>query len=102
MLDHLNLASFIPLLNTVFRLDPAEGEPFDVELVEVTDKTPDWSDGEQFSLIFRGPLEHPLQQRIYEMDHPALGAFGLFLVPVARRKSGFLYEAVFNRITLPE
>lgn len=49
-----------------------------------------------FSLIFRGPLEHPLAQKTYPFSHPALGNFDLFIVPVGRDEAGFLYEAVFN------
>jgi hypothetical protein len=30
------------------------------------------------------------------MRHPRLGEIGIFLVPVAREREGFLYQAVFN------
>ena len=51
---------------------------------------------EAFSLIFHGPTEPFLPQRTRKMIYPALGEFELFLVPVARDKDGFQYEAVFN------
>jgi len=51
---------------------------------------------EAFSLMFHGPAEPFLPQRTRKMIHPALGEFELFLVPVARDKDGFQYEAVFN------
>ena len=35
-------------------------------------------------------------QRIYNMHHDDTGEFGIFLVPVARDRSGFLYQAIFN------
>ena len=69
----------------------------DMELVEVTDKTPAGFAGTQFSLLFRGPLDVLLPQRIYPLDHPEMGRLDLFLVPVAQKKDGYRYEAFFNR-----
>ncbi len=52
---------------------------------------------EPFSLVFVGPPEPRLEQRIYELEHDALGAFELFLVPIGFDPAGGLrYEAVFN------
>lgn len=36
------------------------------------------------------------------MDHPAIGAFDIFLVPIKRDPEGMYYEAVFNRFTEPQ
>jgi hypothetical protein len=49
-----------------------------------------------FSLMFRNgsPLLFP--QQTYRMQHPRLGELDIFLVPVARDREGFLYQAVFN------
>jgi len=30
------------------------------------------------------------------MQHAALGEFGIFLVPIARDRTGFIYQALFN------
>lgn len=49
-----------------------------------------------FSLLFRNTASFLLPQQIYRMRHPALGEIGIFLVPVAREREGFLYQAVFN------
>jgi len=51
----------------------------------------------QFSLIFLGPEEAPVAQGIYRLDHPALGALDLFLVPIGKDQSGVRYEAIVNR-----
>ena len=51
---------------------------------------------EPFSLMFRGPQNPFLQQKIYALKNPQLGPVEIFLVPVGRIASGFLYEAVFN------
>ena len=52
---------------------------------------------EQFALHFRLPVETPPVQRIYELEHPVLGALRLFLVPVGRDASGLCLEAAFSR-----
>jgi len=49
-----------------------------------------------FSLLFRHEAAIVFPQKIYQMKHAALGEFGIFLVPVARDRDGFIYQAVFN------
>ena len=49
-----------------------------------------------FALVFRGPLEPILPQRIYRFEHDSLGAFDVFIVPIGRDESGMHYEAVFG------
>ena len=97
MSEHVTRAAFEPHLNTLFRLNVEGGEALDLELVEANDKTPERFDGEQFSLIFRGPSEVYFEQQICPLEHPALGRLDLFLVPVDQREDGFYYEAFFNR-----
>lgn len=48
-----------------------------------------------FSLFFQGlgPLR---SQGIHRLVHPRLGEIDLFLVPIIRLRTGFVYEAVFN------
>jgi len=53
---------------------------------------------EIFSLNFHGPASPALRQGIYKLKHAQLGEFELFLVPIARDKDGFQYEAAFNNI----
>ena len=50
-----------------------------------------------FSLEFFG-AGALFEQQTRRVTHPGLGEFDLFLVPVGRKKDGFLYEAVFNRL----
>jgi hypothetical protein len=52
---------------------------------------------EQFSILFRGPLQPFLQQMTYELKHDALGDVSIFLVPVRKDAEFMYYEAVFNR-----
>ncbi len=35
-------------------------------------------------------------QRLYSLNHPAIGDFTLFLVPVGQEKEGYIYQSVFN------
>ncbi len=54
---------------------------------------------EGFALHFTGPREVLLHQGIYTLEHSALGALELFLVPVQdARRDCYVYEAVFNRL----
>jgi hypothetical protein len=56
------------------------------------------SDGHRvpFTLTFVGPMQPVLPQRIYRLEHPEVGAFDLFLVPVGPNAQGMQYEAVFT------
>jgi hypothetical protein len=49
-----------------------------------------------FSLIF--VADHPavLPQRLYRIEHQALGPLSIFLVPIARDARGVSYQATFN------
>ena len=102
MPELLTRAAFAPHQNTVFTVQLGEDEHVDMELVEVSERTPEGFDGEQFSLVFQGPHEPVLGQRIYPMKHAELGQLELFLVPIGEPPSGRLYEAFFNRLAKGE
>lgn len=46
-------------------------------------------------LTFKGPREPMLPQATYDVVHPDLGEFAMFIVPVAQGDQGTVYEAVF-------
>ena len=48
-----------------------------------------------FRLAFLGPADPVLPQRMYRLEHGALGALDIFLVPIAGDASGTTYEAIF-------
>jgi hypothetical protein len=52
---------------------------------------------EQFSAMFRGPVEPLLAQGIYFFRHADLGEFPLFMVPVACDASGAVYEVCVSQ-----
>ena len=101
MLDALTVDAFAPSVGEVFVLDDHRGGRLDLELCEA--RTIDagapasGADGTRapFSLLFRGPTEPVLPQRIYRLEHQAVGALDIFIVPVARDASGVHYEAIF-------
>lgn len=93
----LTEAEFSKHVNTKFRV--AIEPPVDLELTEVKgylSKAQEQTGMERFSLFFTGPGDPYLPQRSYPVEHEGMGAFALFLVPIARDESGFRYEAVFN------
>lgn len=49
-----------------------------------------------FSLLFRNASLFLFPQQTYRMRHPHIGEVGIFLVPIAREREGFLYQAIFN------
>ena len=49
-------------------------------------------DGGPFSIVFEGDGAAPLEQGIYAIRHPDLGALNVFLVPIAHAR----YESIFN------
>lgn len=54
---------------------------------------------EPFSVDFVGPPQPVLPQAIYPFEHPAMGGFDLFIVPlgpISREDQRMRYEAVFN------
>jgi hypothetical protein len=86
-LETLTAADFAPHLHERFAVSPDGGPPLQLELAEVTG-----AGGRPFSVVFRGPGEPLLAQRIHRIEHPALGALDLFLVPVGPGR----YEAIFT------
>jgi hypothetical protein len=88
----LTTADFMPLLHERFRIDPGDGPEFEVELIEVAEIPREPGGRAPFSLVFEGGPDPPLPQRIYRVEHQALGVIEIFLVPIA----GDRYQAVFT------
>jgi hypothetical protein len=92
VLETFTLATFTPYLGQTFRLTVDAGRRLDVELIEATGAP----QGRPFSLVFRGPKDPRLSQRIYAFAHDRLGEFEMFIVPIGIDERGLRYEAVFN------
>ena len=89
---------FSECLNQVFRV-VSNDSVVDLELIQVDVDQSEVSlprDRRPFSLLFRGPPEPVLPQRLYAMEHETLGTIEIFIVPIGPDKEGMRYEAVFN------
>jgi hypothetical protein len=95
--DALTGDAFASLVNSRFRLFAGPESVMQVELIEFKGGSKSAHD-EAFSIVFRAPVEAPLEQRIYRLEHESMGAFELFLVPIGKSPEGVRYEAVFNRV----
>lgn len=51
---------------------------------------------EQFSLVFHGPLLPALVGDTYELDHPTLGRFPLYLAPAGDTGANAVYRSDFS------
>lgn len=94
----LTLEHFAGRINETFTVDLGHGKaPF--VLVEARPLPTPQLPGmlrSPFSLMFHHVSAVLFPQRIYQMENPGLGEFGIFIVPVARNQDGFVYQAVFN------
>lgn len=91
-LSHENLSG---QLNTTFNVKQENGD-LPLQLAEVSARKLNGRN-EQFSIIFRGPADRALSQGMWRLEHPALGEFDLFIVPIRHDGDGLQYEAIFNR-----
>jgi len=98
MTEDLTREALIENLNSKFLMPFPSGETLELELVEVVEHQ-SAPGQEQFSAFFRAPLNAPVAQGVYQLEHAQLGTFGIFLVPVGRDQRGVEYEALFNRIS---
>ena len=98
MPEDLTCTHFAGCIHEHFRIY-VDNTNIDVELVQA-DVFGAHVDGpgrrEPFSLIFRGPMQPVLPQRIYQIEHAELGALEIFLVPIGPDQHSMLYQAVFN------
>lgn len=105
-LEQMHYQRMQPLLNNIFHLSNG----VEITLVEA-EKTaqkqpalhswqkpkPQLRENTPFTLVFRFPADHPIQQGIYSITHPTEGVFeGILLVPITQDENGLYFEAVFN------
>jgi hypothetical protein len=105
-LNDVCLATFAGQLHTTFGVTDAPAGRMDLKLIEASPiKTssrrqadaPD-THYEKFSLIFSGPTTPLLEQQIYRFEHPQIGWFAMFIVPIVTKAADQQhYQAVFNR-----
>lgn len=94
------ITEFAGRIGEQFRMQLGGGQALALELVEVRDNGRSAVGGPDrtcFALLFRSPGEQRFApQRIYTVEHDALGALDMFLVPRGPDGHGMTYEAVYN------
>jgi hypothetical protein len=88
------LADFRTAIDTPFRLDG--GHVLRLVQAESLGQRAVSRQRDPFCLAFLGPIDPVFPQRIYRLEHDALGALDIFLVPIARDAGGTTYEAIFG------
>ena len=105
-LNELSFETLANHLHTIFHVHTSEQHLHPLQLICVEVKEPSLREDpnapdaefERFSLVFAGSQADRLPQENYLFEHPQIGRFEMFIVPVLsldpkRQK----YEAVFNR-----
>jgi hypothetical protein len=98
MLENLTREDFQKLLHQKFQIQHTGGT-LEVELIECRAlASPGRKDAmrEPFSVIFRGPREPVLPQRIHKLEGGPMGTLEIFIVPVGPDAVGMRYEAIFS------
>ena len=97
-MELLTLQHFAPYVNETFAATMNGGEvPFVlVEARPLQGSTAPDTMRPPFSLLFRNGSSFLFPQQLYLMRHEGMGEVGIFLVPIAREREGFLYQAIFN------
>jgi hypothetical protein len=98
MLESFTIATVTPHVGDAFLLRASPEIALPLTLTSATGAGPVPDDAARrvpFALLFHGPQTPILPQRIYRLEHDALGTFDLFLVPLGPDARGMRYEAVF-------
>jgi len=90
--------TFLLKLNKIFHVQlDSSVIPLKLTRVDAHEQTGSNQDRIPFALLFSGPADPLLNQRLYEMTEDELGSLAIFLVPVGQEKTGSVqYEAIFN------
>jgi hypothetical protein len=100
-------SSFARYLGDTFRVQIEPSDTVALQLFKVRDllsarmlaANGQTIDSEQnFSIVFRGPVDRPLIQNVYCLEHARSGGFELFIVPMQADQGGRYYETIFNRL----
>lgn len=95
-------AHFTPFINGDFQIrqnasrETAQLILTDVKVFERKANLAKGATGESFSLLFRGSLPENFAGNSFELFHPSLGVFTLFLAPVGKERDR--YEAIVNHL----
>jgi len=102
MLDKLTSKDFTRYIHQSFFIHFEQAEKLKVELIQVTELQAGSKDSSKpprrnpFSIVFRGPKDLVLPQKIYQIEHKDTGTLELFIVPIGPDEEGMRFEAVFT------
>lgn len=99
MLETLILENFAPLVGQAFQfhLQPEQAVPLELVEARTLDESNSPRQHPPFVLTFKGPSNFILPQRMYRVEHDAIGAHDIFVVPLGPGPAGgVLYEVIFN------
>ncbi len=102
MLEKLTHDDFVKWLHQKYEIHH-HGATLEVELTEcrtLPNPGPKGAQRVPFAVIFRGPLQPVLPQRIYKLECKleagSVGPLEIFIVPVGPDGVGMRYEAIFS------
>jgi hypothetical protein len=99
MLDTLTLDAFSPFVGETFQVHVQPEQTVALELIEARALAEHHNSPrprQPFVLTFKGPPQFMLPQRIYRVEHQAVGSHEIFVVPLGPGQGGMLYEVIFN------
>jgi hypothetical protein len=97
VIEKLTYKAFYENLNTTFSIVLPSDVRIEMKLSEISGYTVSPVQ-ERFSITLSGPPNPFLPQALYKFEHPKMGEFEMFIVPIGQDGQGFIYEAVFNRL----
>src|SRR5262249_56263477 len=96
-LSGFNSKTFAAQLHTQFKVVQGGEPPVILELTEVNERqTP--PEVELFIVVFQGPRTPRLEQRTHHFEHDVLGAFDMFITPIAADAQRISYNTSFHRL----
>jgi hypothetical protein len=97
MLDRLTIDDFEGRTGETFTATAAGGRTLELTLTSVQALTaPPDAARAPFSLEFRDAAQDHVPQQTVAIEHPQMGAFDLFVVPLGPGPGGMRYEAIFT------
>lgn len=97
MLETLTKEDWAALEDEIFQVDSDDSNSLKMKLQSVSGYGQRMGgQREAYSLLFCGPLQPVLPQRIYRVCHTGIGVQDIFLVPIGPQVEGMGYEAVFT------
>jgi hypothetical protein len=99
MLEKLTYEYFQVLVGKMFSVSAGSSAVLELQLAHcraIPSPLRDKAERQAFSLIFHGPLQPVLPQRIHTLEGGPDGPLEIFLVPVGPEQQSMRYEAIFT------